>query len=119
MGILVLLAMSLLHSGDLVASNAVKNWIGFIVTLTATVMFAFYGLIQWLPRLVMAVGNVLGGIAGAKLAIKKGNREGDIKIVYDHLIANSVKSSMLKDAAAGANDHSAARVMWLVLMIRW
>jgi uncharacterized membrane protein YfcA len=74
MGILVLLAMSLLNSGDLVASNAVKNWIGFIVTLTAVVMFALYGLIEWLPGLVMAVGNVFGGVFGAKLAIKKGNR---------------------------------------------
>ncbi len=74
MGILVLLAMSLLCSSDLVASNAVKNWIAFVVTLVATVVFAIYGLIQWLPGLVMAIGNLLGGIAGARLAIQKGNR---------------------------------------------
>jgi uncharacterized membrane protein YfcA len=74
MGILVLLAMSLLHRGDLVAANAVKNWIGFMVTLTATVMFAVHGLIEWLPGFAMATGNVLGGISGARLAIKKGNR---------------------------------------------
>lgn len=74
MGILVLLAMSLLSGGDLVKSNAVKNWIGFIVTLAATVIFAFYDLIEWRPGLVMAAGNLIGGIVGAKLAIKKGNR---------------------------------------------
>ncbi|QDT12102.1 sulfite exporter TauE/SafE family protein [Stieleria marina] len=74
MGILVLLAMGLLNTGDLVASNAVKNWIGFLVTLAAIVMFAIYDLIDWVPGLVMATGNVLGGVAGAKLAIKKGNR---------------------------------------------
>jgi uncharacterized membrane protein YfcA len=74
MGILVLLAMSLINSGDLVASNAVKNWIAFAVTLIATAVFAFYGLIEWLPGLVMAIGNLLGGVAGARLAIKKGNR---------------------------------------------
>ncbi|MCS7468061.1 sulfite exporter TauE/SafE family protein [Stieleria sp. ICT_E10.1] len=74
MGILILLAMSLTNSGDLVASNAIKNWIGFLVTLAATIMFAIYGLIDWLPGLVMAVGNVIGGVVGAKLAIKKGNR---------------------------------------------
>ena len=74
MGILILLAMGLLNTGDLVASNAVKNWIGFIVTLAAIAVFAAYDLIQWLPGLVMATGNVLGGIAGAKLAITKGNR---------------------------------------------
>jgi uncharacterized membrane protein YfcA len=74
MGILVLLAMSLLSSGDLVQSNAVKNWIAFLVTLVATLVFAFYGLIDWVPGLVMAVGNLIGGVVGAKLAIKKGNR---------------------------------------------
>jgi len=74
MGILVLLAMSLLTSGNLVSSNGVKNWIAFAVTLLATLVFALYGLIQWLPGLVMAVGNLLGGFAGARLAIKKGNR---------------------------------------------
>ena len=74
MGILVLLAMSLLTTSDLVASNAVKNWIAFSVTLVATVVFAVYGLIDWLPGLVMAIGNLLGGFIGARLAIKKGNR---------------------------------------------
>jgi len=74
MGILVLLAMSLLTSGDLVASNGVKNFIAFLVTLTATAVFAYYGMIRWLPGLVMAVGNLAGGFVGAKLAIRKGNR---------------------------------------------
>ena len=74
MGILVLLAMSLMTSGDLVKTNAVKNWVAFAVTLAATLVFAYYGLIQWIPGLVMALGNVLGGFVGAKLAIKKGNR---------------------------------------------
>lgn len=74
MGILVLLAMSLMTSGDLVKTNAVKNWIAFLVTAAATLVFAYYGLIQWIPGLVMATGNVIGGFVGAKLAIKKGNR---------------------------------------------
>ena len=74
MGILVLLAMSLLTPGDLVASNGVKNWIAFLVTLTATAVFASYGMIRWLPGLVMAVGNLAGGFMGARLAIRKGNR---------------------------------------------
>lgn len=74
MGILVLLAMSLMTSGDLVASNGVKNWIAFAVTLLAMLVFAVHGLIQWVPGLVMATGNLLGGFVGARLAIRKGNR---------------------------------------------
>ncbi|WP_372717444.1 sulfite exporter TauE/SafE family protein [Novipirellula sp.] len=74
LGILLMLAMSLLNTGDLVASSAIKNWIAFIVTLTATIVFVSYGLVQWAPGLVMAIGNVAGGVMGAKLAIRKGNR---------------------------------------------
>lgn len=74
MGILLLLGMSLLTSGDLIASNAAKNLIGFLVTLLATTVFVFHGLVEWLPGLTMAIGNVAGGVVGAKLAIRKGNR---------------------------------------------
>lgn len=81
MGILILLAMSLLCCCDLVQANAVKNLVGFLVTLVAVAIFFFYGLIDWLPGLVMAIGNVFGGIVGAKLAIKKGN-----KLIFTFLI---------------------------------
>jgi uncharacterized protein len=74
MGILLLVAMSWLNSGDLIASNAVKNCVGFVVTLAATLFFVSYGLVAWVPGIVMAVGNVIGGVVGARLAIKKGNR---------------------------------------------
>ena len=74
MGILVLIAMSMLLGGELIAANAVKNWIAFVVTLAATTMFAIYGMIEWVPGLIMAIGNLAGGLVGAKLAIKKGNR---------------------------------------------
>lgn len=74
MGILLLLAMSLLNTGDLVASNGIKNLIGFLVTLLATLVFVVYGQVDWLPGLTMAGGNLAGGFVGAKLAIKKGNR---------------------------------------------
>ena len=74
MGILLLVAMSWLNSGDLIASNAVKNCVGFVVTLAATLFFISYGLVAWVPGIVMAVGNVIGGVVGARLAIKKGNR---------------------------------------------
>lgn len=74
MGILLLVGMSFLRSGDLLSANAVKNLVGFIVTLTATAFFVFQGLVDWLPGLVAAAGNIAGGYVGAKLAIKKGNR---------------------------------------------
>ena len=72
MGILLLLGISLFHARELVGANAVKNVIGFVLTVTALAVFVFYGQVEWLPGLVMAVGNLLGGTIGAKLAIKKG-----------------------------------------------
>ena len=74
MGVLLLMGMSLLSTGDLVASNAIKNMIGFLVTLAATSVFVYYDLVDWVPGLITAVGNVAGGIVGAKLAIQKGNK---------------------------------------------
>ena len=81
MGILLLLAMSFMSTGDLLASNAVKNMIGFVVTLAATIIFVVYGMVDWVPALVTAAGNVAGGIVGAKLAIKKGN-----KLIFGFLV---------------------------------
>lgn len=74
LGILLLLAMSMLNIGDLVAANAIKNLIAFLVTFAATAIFVCYGLVEWVPGLTMAVGNVGGGFFGARLAIRKGNR---------------------------------------------
>ena len=74
MGILLLIGMSFLRSGDLLSANGVKNLVGFLVTLAATSFFVFNGLIDWGPGLTAAVGNIAGGYVGAKLALKKGNR---------------------------------------------
>lgn len=74
MGILLLMSMSLVRSGDLVGANAVKNLIGFSVTFAAMSFYVFYGQVSWLPGLLMAAGNVLGGIVGARLAIRRGNK---------------------------------------------
>ena len=74
MGILLLLGMSLFHSQELVGANAVKNVIGFLATLVALATFVFYGQVDWIPGLTMAIGNLLGGYVGAKLAIKKGQK---------------------------------------------
>lgn len=74
MGILLLLGMGLFHARELVGANAVKNVIGLAVTVVALAVFIAYGRVEWVPGLVMAAGNVVGGVVGAKLAIRKGQR---------------------------------------------
>ena len=89
LGILLLLAMSWLRQGDLVAANGVKNLVGFFVTLLATLVFVIYGKVEWLPGLTMAAGNLAGGYVGAKLAIKKGNR-----MIFGFLVVVMVATGM-------------------------
>jgi uncharacterized membrane protein YfcA len=74
MGILLLLGISLFHPRELVGANGVKNVIGFVLTLVALGVFIYHEQVLWIPGLIMAVGNVLGGYVGAKLAIKKRNQ---------------------------------------------
>jgi uncharacterized protein len=74
MGILLLVGMGLFHARELVGANAVKNVIGLFVTIAALAIFAAYGQVEWVPGLIMAAGNLLGGLVGARLAIKKGSR---------------------------------------------
>jgi len=94
-GLLTLLAMSLFHAKELVGANAVKNALGFLVTLVALGVFIFHGQVMWLPGLVMAAGNVLGGLAGAHLALRKGERL-IFALLIVVMIATGVK--MLADA---------------------
>lgn len=74
MGVLLLVGMSLFYARELVGANAIKNAIGFVVTVVALSVFVTAGLVSWVPGLVMAVGNLLGGIVGARLAIQRGER---------------------------------------------
>jgi len=59
---------------DLVRSNAVK----VVLTLAATVLsvgiFTVAGMMEWVPGLILAVGNGVGGWVGAHLAVRKGAR---------------------------------------------
>ena len=89
MGILLLLAMTLLNTGNLVDSNGVKNAIGFIVTLLAASCFVFFRQVEFVPGLIMAIGNILGGYIGAKLAIKKGN-----KLIFGFLVLVMIATSL-------------------------
>lgn len=72
-GFLILAATS--ASGmDLVRGNAVKVLCILVFTAVSLPVFALSGLIWWLPGLVLAAGNVLGGLAGVRLTVLKGHR---------------------------------------------
>jgi uncharacterized membrane protein YfcA len=94
-GLLMLVGLSVFHATDLVRANAVKNFVGAIVTIVALAAFVLAGQVLWLPGLTMAAGNWCGGLLGAKLAIKKGQR---LIFVFLILVMLATGIKMLIDA---------------------
>jgi uncharacterized membrane protein YfcA len=67
-GILMLAAMGIMISSSMQHANALKVLFSWIINAVAAVIFLVAGA-AWLPEAgLMAVGNVIGGFVGAKLA---------------------------------------------------
>lgn len=71
----LLLAGLIMGAGyDLVRGNAVKKWIILLYTPFALAVFIWNGQVDWKAGLILAVGNMLGAIAGARFAVSWGPR---------------------------------------------
>ena len=68
MSIIVLAALALSMDDSMTRLSALKQSIAFTVNIAAAVFFLFSGQIQWLVALVMAVGALVGGSLGGRLA---------------------------------------------------
>jgi len=99
-GIFLLAGLVLGAGYELVRANAVKNLIVMVFTLFALIVFIINDQVEWLPGLVLAVGNMMGAWVAARMAIEKG-----AKFVRWILIAVIVVSAFillgLSDLAAG------------------
>jgi uncharacterized membrane protein YfcA len=74
-GIGVLLLFALSHAGfDLVRANAIKMVVVAVLTAVAVPVFVAQGQVAWLPAGLVALGFALGGAAGARLAVRGGER---------------------------------------------
>jgi uncharacterized protein len=66
-GILLLAILGLsLEGEDLQRINALKVVLAGLVNLVAGVVFVFSAHVAWLPALLIAVGSIIGGVAGAR-----------------------------------------------------
>lgn len=72
MGIMMLATLSLLGFANIHQMNGLKNLLGTTINFTAALYFIYAGLVHWPEALVMAVGAIAGGFAGAGLARKLG-----------------------------------------------
>lgn len=69
----LVLAMTTAAGLDLVRGNAVKVFAVMALTLLSLGVFAGGGQIDWPAGLALAAGNLLGGIAGVRIAIRQGH----------------------------------------------
>jgi uncharacterized membrane protein YfcA len=71
-GILMLAALTLMGHTDIHRMNAVKNLLATGINGSAAIYFAFHTLVLWSDVVVMALGSIVGGIAGAGIARRLG-----------------------------------------------
>ena len=68
LSVIVLSALGLTLEDSLTRLNALKQAVAFAVNVAAAIFFLFSGQVIWSAALVMAVGALIGGILGGKLA---------------------------------------------------
>jgi uncharacterized membrane protein YfcA len=70
LSVIILAVLGLVMNDNLTRLNAVKQVIAFSANIAAAIFFVFSGQVNWLVALVMAVGALLGGVLGGRLASK-------------------------------------------------
>lgn len=73
-GILMLAALGLMGVRDVHRANGLKNLAAVCINGVASVAFVASGKVHWLAALVMAAGAISGGLGGAGIARKAGQR---------------------------------------------
>jgi len=88
-GVLLLLALSTLQSRELVDANGIKLAIIAVWIVPTVIFFAARGQVEWLPGVMVGIGNFFGARVGAKLAVKKGN-----KLIFGFVVAVMVATGI-------------------------
>jgi uncharacterized protein len=70
----LVLAVTTAAGMDLVRGNAVKVFAVMMLTLLSLAIFAGAGQVDWPAGGALALGNLLGGIAGVRITVRKGHR---------------------------------------------
>jgi uncharacterized membrane protein YfcA len=73
-GILMLAVYGILGFSNIHEANAIKNLNAMFINGIAAVLFIFSGLVDWPSALVMSVGAIVGGYAGADVARRLGQK---------------------------------------------
>ncbi len=71
-GILMLAVLGFLGLSNIHASNGLKNFFGMCINGVAAGYFILRGAVEWRAALIMTVGAIIGGYAGARFARRIG-----------------------------------------------
>ncbi len=71
-GYFLLTAIVLGAGYDLVKANAIKVFVVLAYVPFSLLVFIYYGEVDWLYGLVLAIGNVIGALVASRLAVSKG-----------------------------------------------
>lgn len=71
-GILMLAAFEMMGLRNIHTMNGLKNWCGMNINAIAVAVFVVSGIIVWPVALTMAVGAMLGGALGSRMAQRVG-----------------------------------------------
>jgi uncharacterized membrane protein YfcA len=73
-GILMLAVLGFMGLTNIHRMNGLKNWGALSINAVAVILFAAGGIVNWPIALTMAVGGMLGGYAGSRLAQRVGQQ---------------------------------------------
>jgi uncharacterized membrane protein YfcA len=73
-GLLLLAALAVLQRRELVEANGLKLAVIAVWIVPTVIWFALARQIEWVPGLLVGVGNFVGASVGARWAVSKGNR---------------------------------------------
>jgi uncharacterized membrane protein YfcA len=68
LSVIILAVLGLVMNDNLTRLNATKQGVAFATNVAAALFFIYSGKVNWLVALVMAVGALLGGAIGGRLA---------------------------------------------------
>ena len=73
-GILMLATLGAMGLTNIHRMNGLKNWGGLCINAVAAATFAVSGIVNWPVAVTMAAGGLAGGYAGARLALRVGQK---------------------------------------------
>lgn len=89
-GILMLVVLGFLGLSDIHAANGIKNFFGMCINGVAAGYFILRGAVDWPAALVMIVGAIAGGYAGARFARSIGREKARAAVVVIGFLVTAI-----------------------------